>query len=119
MSFGKDCVDCLLKTKKVVVISKTGCPYCVEVKQTLASYKINKDCLAVLEIDTRSDGDEIQGYMEQLTGARTVPRVFIDGVCIGGGDETVAAHESGELKELLLKAGAIVVDEYNTTCTVL
>ena len=118
MSFGKDCVDCLLRTKKVVVISKTGCPYCVEVKQTLASYKIKMGCLAVLEIDTRGDGDEIQDYMEQVTGARTVPRVFIDGVCVGGGDETAAAHESGELKELLLKAGAIVMDEYNT-CTVI
>ena len=56
--------------------------------------------------------------MRQLTGAKSVPRVFIDGKCIGGGDETVAAHESGELKELLLKAGAIVMDEYNT-CTVI
>ena len=32
--------------------------------------------------------------MKQLTGARSVPRVFIDGKCIGGGDETMAAHRN-------------------------
>ena len=29
----------------------------------------------------------------QLTGASSVPRVFIGGRCIGGGDETAAAHK--------------------------
>ena len=32
--------------------------------------------------------------MKQLTGASSVPRVFIGGSCIGGGDETSAAHRS-------------------------
>ena len=32
--------------------------------------------------------------MKALTGARSVPRVFIDGKCIGGGDETMAAHRN-------------------------
>ena len=35
-----------------------------------------------------------QAYMKQLTGASSVPRVFIGGSCIGGGDETAAAHRS-------------------------
>ena len=35
-----------------------------------------------------------QAYMKQLTGASSVPRVFIGGSCIGGGDETSAAHRS-------------------------
>ena len=46
--------------------------------------------------------------MHQLTGGRTVPRVFINGQCIGGGNETSSAHKSGQLEKKLREAGAIV-----------
>ena len=45
--------------------------------------------------------------MKQLTGGRSVPRVFIGGKCIGGGDETDAAHRSGKLQGMLESAGAL------------
>jgi glutaredoxin 3 len=46
--------------------------------------------------------------MKQLTGASSVPRVFIGGQCIGGGDETSAAHKSGKLEGMLQEAGALL-----------
>ena len=45
--------------------------------------------------------------MKQLTGGRSVPRVFIGGKCIGGGDETEGAHRSGKLQGMLESAGAL------------
>jgi len=45
--------------------------------------------------------------MKQLTGGRSVPRVFIGGKFIGGGDETMAAHKGGKLEKMLNDAGAI------------
>ena len=45
--------------------------------------------------------------MKELTGGRSVPRVFIGGKFLGGGDETVAAHKSGALQGLLASAGAV------------
>ena len=63
--------------------------------------------MEILELDGRDDGSEIQEYMRQLTGASSVPRVFIGGKCIGGGDETSKAHKSGQLQTLLKDAGAI------------
>jgi len=36
-----------------------------------------------------------------------VPRVFIDGKCIGGGDETMAAHRNKTLGPMLEKCGAL------------
>ena len=33
----------------------------------------------VIELETRQDGSAIQQYLAELTGARTVPRVFIGG----------------------------------------
>lgn len=43
--------------------------------------------------------DAIQDYLRELTGARSMPRVFIGGQCIGGGDETTHAARTGELKQ--------------------
>ena len=40
----------------------------------------------------------IQNYLQQITGARSVPRVFINGKFYGGGDETAAGARNGDLK---------------------
>ena len=61
-------------------------------------------CLFLVASD---DGAAIQDYLLSLTGARSVPRVFIGGKCIGGGSETRALNESGQLKKLLEKAKAL------------
>lgn len=37
----------------------------------------------------------------KMTGARTVPRVFVNGKCIGGGDDTAALAASGRLAKML------------------
>ena len=60
-----------------------------------------------MQLDERQDGDAIQDYLNQLTGGRSVPRVFIAGKFIGGGDDTVAKQQSGELKKILQQAGAL------------
>ena len=36
-----------------------------------------------LQLDQRDDGDEIQKVMGELTGATSVPRVFVGGKFIG------------------------------------
>lgn len=130
---GKKLVEQMIKSKALVVISKSYCPFCHKVinnfpicitiqtlvwsndmmtyqaKAALNNYKINPDNFEWLEIEDREDCNEIQvfrflmmqawepffqAYMKQLTGASSVPRVFIGGSCIGGGDETSAAHRS-------------------------
>ena len=60
-----------------------------------------------LQLDERQDGDAIQDYLNKLTGGRSVPRVFVGGKFIGGGDDTVAKQQSGELKQILQQAGAL------------
>lgn len=57
----------------------------------------------VLELDKLSIPETrgLQQALGKATGARTVPRVFIDGNCIGGGDETVALARKGTLAKLL------------------
>ena len=99
----------LLKEKKVVVISKSDCPYCNMAKQVLAKYDIPGAIMEITEIDDgQHDGDNIQNVMQELTGARTVPRIFIGGNCIGGGDEIMTMHNNGELEELLRSNAALI-----------
>lgn len=42
-----------------------------------------------------------------ITGGRSVPRVFIGGQFIGGGDDTARKASNGELEQLLKGVGAI------------
>lgn len=53
------------------------------------------------------DCDAIQDYLLSITGARTVPRVFIGGKFIGGGSETRDLHQKGKLVPMLKSAGAL------------
>ena len=54
----------------------------------------------VMELDKTPDGPAIQDIMLGMTGGRSVPRVFINGKFIGGGDDTAAKAKSGELIKL-------------------
>ena len=56
---------------------------------------------------TADDGDAIQDYLKKITGARSVPRVFIGGKCIGGGSETRSLQDQGKLVPLLKEVGAL------------
>ncbi|KAI6183284.1 Glutaredoxin 1 [Aphelenchoides bicaudatus] len=103
----KSFVDSQIKQYKVVGFSKTYCPYCKKAKSALDTFKFKDGAFGWIEIDDRSDCNEIQDYLQQLTGARSVPRVFVDGKFIGGGDDTVAAKNNGTLEKKLSEAGAI------------
>ncbi|XP_051979882.1 glutaredoxin 2 isoform X3 [Xyrauchen texanus] len=84
----------------VVIFSKTTCPYCKMTKNVFnemgASYK-------VIELDEHNDGRRLQETLAQMTGARTVPRVFINGQCIGGGSDTKQLHQQGKLLPLIVQ----------------
>ena len=54
-----------------------------------------------------ADCDAIQDYLLSITGARSVPRVFIGGKCIGGGTETKTLKDQGKLLPMLKDAGAL------------
>ena len=43
----------------------------------------------------------IQDELHRITGARTVPRVFIHQEFYGGGDDTAAGVRSGEVQALI------------------
>lgn len=79
-------VNEFINSSKIVIFSKTYCPYCSRVKQLFQSLNTSPK---VIELDTREDGSAIQGILGKMTGASTVPRVFINGKFIGGCDGNI------------------------------
>lgn len=58
-----------------------------------------KKTYTAIELDQRDDGDEIQNVLGAMTGARSVPRVFVKGECLGGGTDVKKLYEDGELEK--------------------
>ncbi|CAH8271731.1 unnamed protein product [Arabidopsis lyrata] len=97
-----DFVKKTISSHKIVIFSKSYCPYCRKAKSV---FRELDQVPYVVELDEREDGWSIQTALGEIVGRRTVPQVFIDGKHIGGSDDTVDAYESGELAKLLGVSG--------------
>ncbi|ODV80402.1 glutaredoxin [Suhomyces tanzawaensis NRRL Y-17324] len=86
----------LIKSKPVFIASKTYCPFCTATKNTINS--ITKDAY-IIELDTLEDGSDLQDALEELTGQRTVPNVFIGGQHIGGNSDVQALKSADKLED--------------------
>ncbi|XP_063700842.1 uncharacterized protein LOC134831089 [Culicoides brevitarsis] len=87
-----------IASDKIVIFSKSYCPYCKTAKEQFK--KLNKSFTAV-ELEDRDDCREIQAVLGEMTGATSVPRVFIDGKFVGGGDDVKRLYNNGELQKLV------------------
>ncbi|XP_010416678.1 PREDICTED: glutaredoxin-C3 [Camelina sativa] len=85
-------------SNKIVIFSKSYCPYCLRSKRIFSQLKEEP---FVVELDLREDGDQIQYELLEFVGRRTVPQVFVNGKHIGGSDDLGDALENGQLQKLL------------------
>nr|ACU83215.1 glutaredoxin B [Ruditapes philippinarum] len=95
-----------LVAKKVVIYSKPGCPYCTMAKGIFTKFYLGKGDLddedyEVIELTKLPNGSQVQAELAKMTHARTVPRVFINGKCVGGGSETEQLHKTKQLGQML------------------
>ncbi|KAK5872852.1 hypothetical protein PBY51_013514 [Eleginops maclovinus] len=100
-------VQTKIRGDKVVLFIKPTCSFCITAKDVLSKYKFKPGHLECIDISGRADMDNMQQYFLELTGARTVPRVFIGEECIGGGSDVAALHQSGKLETMLQSIGAL------------
>lgn len=89
----------------VVIFSKTSCPFCEEAKATLSqsAERVGAGAkVTVLELDTMGErGAQVQAYLAQKTGQKTVPNVFVGGKHIGGWDNVEALQMACELDPMV------------------
>ena len=65
--------------KDVTVFSREGCPYCVKAKEMLRDAGLDYEELVL-------NRDFTEGTIRAVSGASTVPQVFINGELIGGSE---------------------------------
>jgi glutaredoxin 3 len=104
MSAAKTKALSIIDGNPVVVFSKSYCPYCRATK-TLLNEKLGSDKYFLMELDQVEDGAALQDALEDITGQRSVPNVFIGKKHIGGNSDLQA--KKGELDSLLQVAGAL------------
>ncbi|QIR35661.1 glutathione peroxidase [Tolypothrix sp. PCC 7910] len=77
-----------VKPKLVSLFTKIGCPYCARAKELLHEHGLNYEEIVL--------GKDITTHtLKAVTGATTVPQVFIDAQLIGG-SEALASYFGGK-----------------------
>ena len=79
---------------RVKIYTTDFCPYCTKVKNILSSKEIEYE-----EVNIHGE-EKLRDEIEQLTGRRDVPQIFIDGKHIGDDDALEALAVSGELDKM-------------------
>ncbi|VVT53449.1 uncharacterized protein SAPINGB_P003579 [Magnusiomyces paraingens] len=95
----------LIDSNKVFVASKSYCPYCKATKNLLNQVGVRT--ATIIELNETEDGAEIQDALEQITGQRTVPNIFISGKHIGGNSDIQSLNSRDQLVPALQAAGAL------------
>ncbi|GMM34109.1 glutathione-disulfide reductase [Saccharomycopsis crataegensis] len=95
----------ILSFSPVVIFSKTYCPYSQRLKSLLKNdYELTPEPI-IVELDKHKHGAELQTYIGQQSGRRTVPNLYVKGVSRGGSDDIRELHDKGELLDLLTTWG--------------
>lgn len=76
--------------------STETCPFCTAARMLLTKKGVSYEDILV------SRDPELRAKMEQLSGRRTVPQIFINDDPIGGFDELYSLEQQGKLDDLLV-----------------
>merc|ERR1712187_408199 len=97
-------VDMLGARFPAFVLSKHQCLPCLRAKKLLRDMGVRYQDVK-LDGLTKDEKMARDAHVRASTGAGTVPRVYIRGVCLGGFRDLQRKHYAGELLPALLDAG--------------
>ncbi|MGA7594700.1 MAG: glutaredoxin 3 [Gallionella sp.] len=75
------------------------CPYCVRAEKLLNRKGVKE--IEKIRVDLQP---ELRDAMIEMTGRRTVPQIFINGIHVGGFDDLAELDQEGGLDTLLAKS---------------
>ncbi|CAJ1362378.1 unnamed protein product, partial [Effrenium voratum] len=106
---GKEVEDILSK-HSVVVFSKEWCPFCSKAKAAFESIEAKVFIKELESADKQPLVDEPMAFQEYLAAktnaGKSVPKAFIKGEFLGGGDDVVDLNKRGVLLEKCVAVGA-------------
>lgn len=82
----------------VVVYLTSWCPYCHRAKSLLSEKGVS---FKEVDVDERP---ELRPWLQEKTGQRTVPQVFVNSRSLGGFTDIAALDRTGKLDTLLAQA---------------
>lgn len=91
----------------VVMFALEWCEFCWSVRRLFAAAGIAYRSVDLDSVAYQADdlGGEIRAVLRELTGAPTIPQVFVAGRLVGGATDTMTAFNAGTLQEELAAAG--------------
>lgn len=103
-------VEATISKHPVVLFSKEWCPFCLKAKEAFASIRAS---VFVKELEDKqraplvADPMAFQEYLAAKTNVgKSVPKAFIGGKFVGGGDDVVELMKSGQLLTKCASIGA-------------
>ena len=85
---------------EIIMYATKICPYCNMALALLKKKGIDTSLINKILVDEKP---ELREKMIELTGKKTVPQIFINGVHVGGCDDLHALENEGKLDALLNK----------------
>jgi Glutaredoxin and related proteins len=96
----------VLHDGKIFMFTKSYCGYCERARKLLDNLGVPYEYIA---IDIYPLTPEQAQQLEDLSGITTVPNIFLGTKSIGGYDNLMKLHRSGELEKLLIENGIKVM----------
>ena len=87
----------------VVLFALEWCEFCWSVRQMFAEYEIPSRSIDLDSVAYQDDnqGGKIRKAIEQRTGLKTIPQIYVGGKHVGGASETFDACRDGSLAKML------------------
>ena len=100
-------IDNFIRNNRIALFSATYCPYAKYVKTQLnnitADYKVFEVDAQQLANGRKISQEYPREYLQKITGERTVPQLFLNGVFLGQSSFVKELVKNGTLEDVLLE----------------
>ena len=99
-------VEKIIMEKPVLMFALEWCEFCWSVRKMFDAAGIAYETIDLDSVAYQKDdlGTDIRAVLRTMTGAPTIPQIFVGGNHIGGATETFDAYNDGSLKKSLTDA---------------
>ncbi|MGD2133669.1 MAG: pyridoxal-phosphate dependent enzyme, partial [Maricaulaceae bacterium] len=96
------------RSQPVVMFALEWCEFCWAARKLFSALGVDYRSVDLDSVAYQADdlGNRIRAALKAKTGVATIPQIFVGGEFVGGCSELLEAKASGQLSELLTKAGA-------------
>ncbi|OHE93603.1 glutaredoxin [Colletotrichum orchidophilum] len=98
-------LNSILKKSPVIIFSKSYCPYSKKAKALLLEKYSIEPTPYVVELDKHPLGPQLQAFLGEKTGRKTVPNILVNSVSIGGGDDIIELDGQKKLVSRIIDLG--------------